>query len=442
MTIFLPEPHLLDSPRGRDWPYYPAFGASAPSGPPPHTANVVIVGAGLAGIALASALWHLGVPDIVLLDRDGRPGQQFFDRVDTLHQRVLRSPYGHHPGLEGYHDCELLDFARLHWGLLTPVERREIRMAQANHRSVVPVDVFEAFCRHVSTTHHVSGRTWRATVRAVRPEADSVTVYTDAGAVTTRFVALCVGEQRRLAPEIWWSGDAAPAGVSYWDEPVPDGVASLIVVGAGLTSAHLITNAVKAGQRVDWVLRQDAERYQCSDVNASFFRAEGRARFDGVPWSDRLALMGRERRASVMFEFQPLLREAEANGRLTVHRGQAVTKVGPGTVSLSDGTRLSGGHVVLALGTLMENGEHLLPAELVGVRDGWADLDERTLSYRREPRVFAVGAAAGMVLGPAARNIDGHRVATARVSTTIATRLADGVHALPNFELSEAKAFV
>ena len=55
--------------------------------------------------------------------------------------------------------------------------------------------------------------------------------------------------------------------------------------------------------------------------------------------------------------------------------------------------------------------ERLLPASLVGARDGWADLDERTLAYRGEPRVFAVGAAAGMVLGPAARNIDGHRVA-------------------------------
>jgi hypothetical protein len=37
--------------------------------------------------------------------------------------------------------------------------------------------------------------------------------------------------------------------------------------------------------------------------------------------------------------------------------------------------------------------------------------------------VFAVGAAACMVLGPAARNIDGHRVATARVAATIAAGL-------------------
>jgi hypothetical protein len=227
--------------------------------------------------------------------------------------------------------------------------------------------------------------------------------------------------------------------VSYWDEPVPEGTGTLTVVGAGLTSAHLIANALKAGQNVHWVLRQNEERYQCSDVNASFFRAEGRARFDGVPWADRLALMGRQRRASVMFEFRPLLHNAEATGRLTLHRGRAVTSVRPGTVRLSDGSLVTGDHVVLALGTTMANGERLLPAPLVGARDGWADLDERTLAYRREPRIFAVGSAAGMVLGPAARNIDGHRVATARVATTIATRLA-GKAALT--ERTEVEALV
>jgi hypothetical protein len=72
-----------------------------------------------------------------------------------------------------------------------------------------------------------------------------------------------------------------------------------------------------------------------------------------------------------------------------------------------------------------------MPADLVGARDGWPDLDERTLAYRRAPRVFAVGAAAGMVLGPAARNIDGHRVATARVAAAITTGLPAPVVARP-----------
>jgi hypothetical protein len=82
--------------------------------------------------------------------------------------------------------------------------------------------------------------------------------------------------------------------------------------------------------------------------------------------------------------------------------------------------------VVLALGTVPAAGEHLLPAGLVNARDGWPDLDDRTLAYRGAPRLFAVGAAAGMVLGPAARNIDGHRVATARVAATIAAGLSTG----------------
>jgi hypothetical protein len=185
--------------------------------------------------------------------------------------------------------------------------------------------------------------------------------------------------------------------------------------------------AMDEGRRVDWVLRAAEERYQCSDVNASFFRAEGRARFDGVPWADRLTLMGRERRATVMFEFRPLLREAEASGQLTVHRGRTVTGVESGAVRLADGGRIAGDHVVLALGTTPSIGDGLLPAELVGARDGWPDLDERTLAYRAAPRVFAVGAAACMVLGPAARNIDGHRVATARVAATIAAGLDEDI---------------
>lgn len=431
ITTFMPQPHLLDSVRGREWPHYPRLRQTRAPRPPTH-ADVVIVGAGPAGLALASALWHLDVPDVVLLDAGGVPMRRFFARVDGLNQRVLRSPYDHHPGVEGYRDCELLDFARLHWARLSQVERREIRMAQAGHRSVVPVDVFEAFCDHVAAVHQVHQRTWPATVREVRPDAGSVVVRTtDDAAVTARFAVLCLGEERRPVPADWWHGTPVDH-VSYWDQPVPADADSVIVIGAGLTAAHLVTKAMDDGRHVHWVLRADGERYQCSDVNASFFRAEGRARFDGgVSWDDRLSLMRRERRATVMFEFQPLLRAAEESGQLTVHRGRSVTGIGPGdgrlpvAVLLADGGDVRGDHVVLALGTTPSIGAGLLPADLVGARDGWPDLDERTLAYRRAPRVFAVGAAAGMVLGPAARNVDGHRVATARVAATIAARLTD-----------------
>jgi hypothetical protein len=395
------------------------------------------VGAGPAGLATAAALWHRGVRNVVLLDRSGRTCGRFFDRIDVLQQRVLRSPYEHHPGAEGFRDCELLDFARLHWAVLTPLERREIRMAQAGHRSVVPVDVFEAYCRHVAVAHDVSERTWWATVKALEPGPDAVRIRTDDGEITTKFAVLCTGEERRLAPAHWWPDKSLASSfpVSYWDEPVPADLDRLVVVGAGLSSAHLLANALNEGRHVVWIFRAAAERYQCSDVNAAFFRAEGRARFDGVAWQSRLAHMRMQRRASVMFEFRPLFERAEASGQLSVHRGQTVVGFADGCpgqagMRLADGSVVAGDHVVLALGTRLparEKGADPMPARLTGDRDGWPDLDEDTLAYRRAPRVLAVGAAAGMVLGPAARNIDGHRVAAARAAAAVVVGLRDGV---------------
>lgn len=436
-TTFLPEPHLLESVRGRFWPPFPGASGPSPVGIPPSAAEVVIVGAGPAGLAVACSLWHLGVRDVVLLDRAGRPCGRFLDRIDRLDQRVLRSPYEHHPGVEGYRDCELLDFARLHWARLSDVERREIRMSQAGHRSVVPVDVFDAYCRHIAATHEVDRRTWRAEIGDVRPDRGGVTVRGDvdgdAFAIRAGFVVLCLGEERKDAPRDWWGGGSPPPGVSYWDEPAESAAEgdSLAVVGAGLTAAHLITGALTAGRRVDWVFRESSERFQCADVNSAFFRPEGRARFNGGGRDHRIAMMRAHRRASIMFEFQPLLRQAEADGRLVVHRGHQVSEVGSDaagvTVALAGAAPVRADRAVLALGTSVSTGRGLLPAELVGDEDGWPVLDERTLSYRGTGRVMAVGAATAMVLGPAARNIDGHRVATARAAAAVATGLRDGL---------------
>lgn len=450
MTVFVPDPVLLESPRGRPWPSLPSR-RPAPAGGPSRTADVVLVGSGPAGLAVGSALWHHGVRDLVMLDRDaptpsGPPGEapaprpdgrttpsvgaRFFRRVDRLGQRVLRSPYEHHPGVEGYRDRELLDFARLHWGRLTPTERGEIRMAQSGHRSVVPVDVFEAYCTHLASTHGLADRTWRAEVRTVRPAEHGVRVLTDAGEITARFVVLCTGEERREAPPTWWGGGPPPAGVRYWDDPAPSEAAGqVVVVGAGLSAAHRVAAALEAGSHVDWVFRAQQERYQCADVDASFFRPEGRARFGHGERSARRAMLAQHRRASVMFEFRPPFERAEERGRLVVHRGRTVSRVFTGTVGLDDGRTVRGDRVELALGTLptgITDGAHLLEKALALGEDGWPDLEPRTLAYTRAPRVLSVGAPTAVELGPAARNIDGHRVATARVAAAVAEGLRRG----------------
>jgi NADPH-dependent 2,4-dienoyl-CoA reductase/sulfur reductase-like enzyme len=84
VTPFIPDPHLLGSPRHRPWPVGPACGTSPPAASLPERADVVIVGSGPAGLAMATALWHRGVRDVVLVDRPGRPCRRFFDRIDLL----------------------------------------------------------------------------------------------------------------------------------------------------------------------------------------------------------------------------------------------------------------------------------------------------------------------------------------------------------------------
>lgn len=431
MSVFLPPPEFLDSRRGRRVGLSGSLPPRSRTDDLPPRAAVVVVGGGIAAIGLVGTLWHAGVEDVVIVDREGRLGGRFLARADVLGQRVLRSPYDHHPGVEGYRDCELLDFARLHWGSLTEGERLQVRMAQAGHRSVVPMDIFEAYCNHVVAVHGIADCTWRGEVLRVTPRADDVLVHTSLGDVAGTTVVLCAGEESAPAPETWWPGPATPDHVHHWNERIATGAGTTVVVGAGLSGAHVMYNALAAGGRVQWVVRGEAERYQCADVNASFFRAEGRARFFGTSWSDRLLMMRQHRRASVMFEFRPALMAAEAEGQLVVHRGVGVAGVrsleGKGAgVDLLDGATVSGDRVVLALGTRPLIGADLLPPDVVAARDGWPDLDEATLAYRAAPRVYALGAATCMVLGPAARNIDGHRVGTSLVAASILAELTSG----------------
>jgi cation diffusion facilitator CzcD-associated flavoprotein CzcO len=388
---------------------------------------VVFVGGGLAALTLAGQLTHLGISDFTILDSSGAIAGQFFQRVNTLEQHVLRSPYDHHPGAEGFKDCELLDFARMHWAHLTHTERREVRMAQAGHRSVVPLDVFEAFCNHTASVHDAGDRLRKARVHKIVPEGQQVTVRTDRGTIRARNVVICTGEQTRRAPDEWFPDGKPFRHVSYWDERLPDVNGPVAVVGAGLSAAHVISNLLGRGHFVDWIIRSE-ERYQCADVNASFFRAEGRARFDGTPWDERLTTHATHRRASIMFEFQPLLASAESAGDLRVHRGVSVSGLvsNPAglTINLLDGRKISSAHAVLALGTVPTTGAELMDDHYVNLTNGWPDLDESTLTYRACPSVHLLGAGASMVLGPAARNIDGHRVAAARVANAINRKLS------------------
>ncbi|MFJ2821523.1 FAD/NAD(P)-binding protein [Streptomyces toxytricini] len=423
---FIPVPEILDSPRGRRLAGAIPVALRVPDHTGlPDSAPVVIVGGGLAALTLAARLWHHGVREYLILERGERIGGQFFDRVAAVGQLVLRSPYEHHPGAEGHRDCEMLDFARLNWEHLTPTERNEVRMAQSGQRAVAPLDIFEAYCSHVAATHGVTERSRRADVREIVAHGDGWRVLTDRGEVRAQAVVLAVGETRRPAPDHW---DTASDRVRYWDEPLGEKVTGRhAVVGAGLSAAHIVHDLCSRGLPVDWVFR-GTEHYQCADVNAAFFRPEGRAIFHLDALEQRRTMLSVERRPSIMFEFQPRLREWEKSGLLTVHRETEITDLrahgsGARLHTAADTEPISVDHVHLALGT-----RTLIAPEVKGVEltlhDGLPAMDEHTLQLADAPGLHAIGAIGSLALGPATRNIDGHRVAAARIADALRARFS------------------
>lgn len=420
MRRFVPPPELLDSPLGREFDAPQAARCWPRSDPAPTRARVVIVGGGLAAISLAGHLWHAtGLSDVVILDPGEVPGSRFLGRTRRLRQPVLRSPYEHHVGAQESRDCELLDFARAHWRYLTGRERDQVRMAMSGQRAVVPWDVFAAHLTHVCVNHGIPARTWRSHVEEVAPAAGGGWhVRHRHGEVWADAVVFAIGERSHSVPA-GWDGDPR---VVRWDAEwaTPAGDQLTAVIGSGLTAAHVISEVCGAGGRVLWVQR-GSERFQCSDVNARFFRPEGRSVFLSRGLTGRLAILRRERRPSIMFEFRPLLAGWEARGALSVRRHAApvgIDEVGGGLrLRLGDGTQLPAvDRVVCAFGT---EPEPLPLASGYEQCDGFPVLADSSLELIGHPGVHVTGALAALSVGPAARNIDGMRVAAGRITRAL-----------------------
>ena len=345
----------------------------------------------------------------MLIDSHGSLMGRFFARIDTLGQRVLRSPYEHHVGTHEHRDCELIDFARCRWAHLTDVERGEIRMAMSGQRSVVPVDVFRAYARHTVANHDIASRCWKSTVEGVHREGGEWTVRHARGTLHAERVVFAIGEQVNELPPGWPASDR----IVRWDRYRPGRTGRIVLVsGSGLSAAHLIAELCLSGRHVVWVQRR-SERFQCADVNAKYFRPEGRATFRSLSVRSRARSLARHRMPTIMFEFQPLLRNWALHGCLSIHRevtGMTIREHDDGRllVSLSDGTTRAVDQVIAAHGT---SPSPLPVGGLQFVLPNLPVLDDDTLEPVGSSGVHMMGAHAGMSIGPAARNIDGMRVA-------------------------------
>ena len=271
--------------------------------------------------------------------------------------------------------------------------------------------------------HEIPAKMVRAEVTALFTRSDGIVITTIAGQTKARQAIVAVGEVAVRAPAEWRLPADGP--VSYWDHPgnVVSEADRVAVIGSGLSAAHLIRLNLAQGKQVIWVQRSK-EKYQCADVDASYFRPEGRALYTRLGASGRDEIISRQRTPSIMFEFSPGLREAEATGQLVVHREAGNIQVEAtgdhsATVLTESDGKISADHVLLAFGTrpaaLPELWTH--PGRRLAAED--MRIDDQSLKLAEVGPVYACGTWATRALGPAARNIDGHRVAAQRICADI-----------------------
>lgn len=410
--MFTPRPNGLWSPRFRGTPRVSTTRASALTGK--HSSEIAIIGAGPASVAFLSNL-ALTVPELasstVVLDRDGVYCRRFLDRCDALQQRTLRSPYEHHVGTHRNAACELIDFGKLAWSQLTRVEREQVRLAQMGERSLVPLDIFEAHVAHLIQVFSLERKLWRAVVNKVSDKGDHCIVSGVGFEVAARFVIIATGEAVKSEPLS--SVDSCSSFDLQALQRLSLQHSRVGVVGRGLSSAYVINNLLELGNEVVWQCRGNPV-FQCSDVNAKYFRPEGRFEYTSRGPSERRAILYEQRRATIMHEFYPILKRAIENRQLTLSISPEV-----------DSTLAS----VMATGTSPE----FPKVEVQGV-DVTPMSDGRSSFYCTNPnysisgsaRVFGIGVHGSWAGGPAARNFDGMRFAAESLSSYIGKVVRSG----------------
>jgi hypothetical protein len=396
---------------------------------PPARADIAVIGGGLAAIILGARLSQLGMLDqTVLLDPRPVLGARFFERLDRIQQPILRTPYGHHLAPAGGRCPDLLEFAQAVADCLTPPEREQIRLAREGRPSLVPVDVFQAHTRRIVDAYSLPPVHHRGLVRSVRPRRGQFLLELASGRLLARNVIFATGEEpRRLEGARSILRAAWRFSTAILDDPDGDrDEGEVAVIGGGLTAAAIAVATARHGGHVSWVVRNQ-ERFARLDAKEEYFRTEGVARFTALDLRGRTRALFVERRASVIPEFQPLLAALEHEGKLTIHRHRVITDAREQDAGLrlrlSDGTTIDAARVVSAIGMRTCLAPSLSPSRCCRWTAHLPHLHDDTLEVVGVPGAFVIGASAQLSMGPAARAIQGMRMAADRILPHLTGRL-------------------
>lgn len=382
--------------------------------------RVVVCGAGPHGLAVALHLLDRDpslLDDLVVVDPAGWLGT-WHDQFARLGIDRLRSPAVHHPGCDphGLDDwrCRLGEPSDLPYGIPT-------------------TDQFARYCAELVEDAGIAEHVVSTEVRGIHPgQRQSRVELADGTTIAARHVILGVNPARRRLP--YWAFDPLPLPLHrlvHADDIDLRALdlhgESVVVVGGGLTAAHLACGAATRGAHVTLVARRPL-RESMFDTDPGWLgprHLDGYQRID-TPTDRLAACLAARDGGSLPTWMTRRIRTHHDGGTLDVTAPARVCG-SQGTADgieliLGDETTVRAERVWLATGTEPDVTANRITARLledhpIPLAAGWPCLD----SQLRWPgtNVHLVGRPAMLALGPAAGNLWGARAAAVIVADHI-----------------------
>ena len=381
------------------------------------TLDWLIIGGGIHGVHIAARLLdEAGVSREQLRIVD--PGPRLLDRwrscTETTGMTHLHSPSVHHLGTD-------------HGALRRFAGKRKNRMPR---RFVPPferpsIGLFNEHCDQIEkklglAELHIRDRAVRCSTGC-----DDVAVELAGGEeLRTRHLVLAMGCSDQPYRPAWASVDAAriqhvfEPGFNDW----PTSPETVMVVGGGISAAHVVLRLLAEGHEVHHVSRHPIRQHQF-DSDPGWLGVTYASRFIRTDdLEERRAMITEARhKGSVPPDLNRALRRALSRNQLQWHEGQVAeldTQHDGLRITLENGTELSVDRVLLATGfktdrpggTMID--ELIESASLPCAQCGYPIVDS---ALRWHPQIHVTGPLAELELGPVSRNIAGARWAGDRI---------------------------
>ena len=184
----------------------------------------------------------------------------------------------------------------------------------------------------------------------------------------------------------------------------------MLIIGTGQTAAHIATEFINRGSKITIISEHDGFVYRCVDSTPHFFRPEGRSEYQKDCKSEKFIFP-----SSVMWEFKNKIDAAISRGQIDLIP-KSTLRLENNTLSLTNRKDFD-----------FELFDVIIPC--FGIKPKIPDfinpnyvLDQ---SCQVGDNLYIIGTLAKQVVGPSARNIEGHRIAIERVRDSIVRKHYD-----------------